>query len=129
MIIAIDFDGTIVTHEYPVIGQLMQFRDGVTSFKVMKKLQDKGHKLILYTMRSGKELEQAVEYCRENGIEFWGVNKNPEQKLWTSSPKIYANIYIDDAALGSYTVTKKGVSRMYINWWMVQKNLIHMGIL
>ena len=63
------------------------------------KLQ-KSHKLILYTMRSGETLDEAVAWCAERGLKFWAVNENPEQKKWTDSPKIYANIYIDDAAFG-----------------------------
>lgn len=97
MIIAVDFDGTIVSHEFPSIGK------DIGAFKWLKAFQDLGAKLILYTMRSdggdvGNVLTQAVEYCRENGIEFWAINENPNQKSWTNSPKLYAQLYIDDAA-------------------------------
>lgn len=105
MIIAVDFDGTIAEHEFPDIG-----RPVPGAFEWMKKWQEAGAKLILWTMRSdgrsgeGKEngpvLTDAVEFCRENGVEFWGVNENPEQKSWTCSPKQYAHVYVDDAAYG-----------------------------
>lgn len=95
MIIAIDFDGTIVRHEYPAIGS-----EAPKAFEVMRRLQADGHKLILLTMRSGRELEQAVAFCESRGVKFWAVNENPEQAAWTSSPKVYANLYIDDLALG-----------------------------
>lgn len=95
MIIAIDFDGTIVEHRYPDIG-----RPVIGAFAWMRTFQNHGAKLILFTMRSGKSLDEAVEFCRKNGIEFWGVNTNPEQRNWTTSPKAYARLYIDDAAFG-----------------------------
>lgn len=93
--IAIDFDGTLVKHEYPKIGKELP-----GAFNVLRRLQKGGHKLILLTMRSGKELEEAVNFCAEKGIKFWAVNDNPTQSSWTSSRKVYANMYIDDAALG-----------------------------
>jgi hypothetical protein len=100
MNIAIDFDGTIVEHVFPEIGKPVP-----GAFKWMKRLQKAGAKLILWTMRSdgqshGDVLSQAVELCRDNGIEFFGVNGNPEQHTWTTSPKAYAHVYVDDAAFG-----------------------------
>jgi hypothetical protein len=98
MIICIDFDGTLCEHRYPDIGNEVP-----GAFDWMKKFQAAGAKLILFTMRSDSErsgptLTQAVEWCRARGIEFCGVNTNPEQKEWTDSPKAYGNVYIDDAA-------------------------------
>lgn len=94
MYIAIDFDGTVVTHEYPRIGK------DIGAVPVLKQLVADGHKLILNTMRCGKELEEAVQWFKERDIPLFGINENPTQKRWTSSPKVYANIYIDDAAIG-----------------------------
>jgi len=95
MIIAVDFDGTIVRHDFPRIGA-----EAPNAFKVLRKLQEGGHKLILLTMRSEKYLQDAVDFCAERGVRFWAVNNNPEQGSWTSSPKVYAQLYIDDMALG-----------------------------
>ncbi|MGE4465844.1 hypothetical protein [Sphaerochaeta sp.] len=95
MIIAVDFDGTLVRHDFPRIGA-----EAPNAFKVLRKLQDGGHKLILLTMRSEKYLQDAVDFCMERGVRFWAVNSNPEQGSWTSSPKVYAQLYIDDMALG-----------------------------
>jgi len=76
MIIAIDFDGTIVEHRYPAIGSVRPF-----AFEALKALQSKKHRLILWTYRSGKELNEAVEFCRSYGLEFYAVNRNyPEKK-------------------------------------------------
>lgn len=94
MYIAIDFDGTCVTHDYPRIGK------DIGAVTVLKRLVEAGHKLILNTMRSGKELQDAIDWFKENGIELYGANENPTQKSWTQSPKVYARLYIDDAALG-----------------------------
>lgn len=115
MIIAVDFDGTCVTHEYPRIG-----RD-IGASRVLKRLAEQGHQLILYTMRSGKELEAAQEWFRERRIPLWGINENPDQKSWTSSPKIYAHTYIDDAALG--TPLCKGLTgeRPFVDWDEVER--------
>ncbi len=116
MKIAVDFDGTIVTHEFPKIGELIVFENGITSFQVLKELQEAGHELVLYTMRSGKYLQEAITYCKKHGLEFWAINKNPEQKDWTSSPKIYAHLYIDDAAAGAPMRMVPGCSRPCVDW-------------
>ncbi|PLX19261.1 MAG: hydrolase [Marinilabiliales bacterium] len=99
MIIAVDFDGTIVDHEYPLIGKPKLF-----AFETLKALQEKGHQLILWTYRSGNELKQAVEYCRRNGIEFYAVNKNYPEEVYddSMSRKIMADVYIDDRNVGGF---------------------------
>lgn len=93
MIIAVDFDGTIVQHKYPKIGKEIPF-----AIKTLKLLQQKGHKLILWTYRSGKELEEAVKFCEEKGLVFHAVNNDYDGEEFdnTYSRKIYADIYIDD---------------------------------
>jgi hypothetical protein len=97
--IAIDFDGTIVGHCFPELGPPVP-----GAIEWMKNFQEAGVKLILWTMRSdrpdGQFLSDAIAYCKLNGIEFYGINHDPDQDSWTSSPKAYANIYIDDAAAG-----------------------------
>lgn len=118
MIIAVDFDGTIVEHAYPKMGFPVPL-----ALPVLHKLQKLGHKLILNTMRCGVELTRAVEYCREFNIEFWAVNENPEQSSWTESPKLYANLYIDDAAVGCPLIYPPGGRRPYVDWTEVVKHL------
>lgn len=97
MIIAVDFDGTLVEHKYPKIGKLFPF-----AFETLKALQKKGHQIILWTYRSGRELDEAVKFCQNHGIEFYAVNKNyPEEEFDTAiTRKIHADIYIDDRNLG-----------------------------
>jgi hydroxymethylpyrimidine pyrophosphatase-like HAD family hydrolase len=98
MTIAVDFDGTIVEHRFPEIGE-----ERIFAFDTLKKLQEDGHQLILWTYRSGKELQDAVDYCKKNGVEFYAINKNyPEEDFnpQESSRKIIADIYIDDRNLG-----------------------------
>ncbi len=116
-IIAVDFDGTCVTHEYPKVG-----RD-IGAAKVLKEMSDAGHRIILFTMRSGKELEDAVKWFTDNDIPLFGVNINPEQHKWTSSPKPYAHIYIDDAALGCPLIYE-GNDRPYVDWIKVYAMLM-----
>jgi len=116
MIIAVDFDGTIVTHEYPKIGEPVENALGM--LHLFNKLD---HKIILWTMRSGVQLCEAVQYLEDNGVNLWGVNENPEQKSWTNSPKQYAQMYIDDAALGCPLIhpDKEDGRRPYVNWMAV----------
>jgi hydroxymethylpyrimidine pyrophosphatase-like HAD family hydrolase len=120
--IAVDFDGTVVTHEYPRIGVPVP-----NAIETLKKLQAAGHRIILYTMRSKKELYEAVSYLHDNGISLFGVNGNPTQQTWTSSPKVYAHLYIDDAALGTPLTYDPALSidnnREYVNWYIVESIL------
>jgi len=97
--IAVDFDGTIVEHEFPGIGKEKLF-----AFQTLKELEKMGARLILWTFRAGKELDEAVEYCRKNGIEFYAVNKNYPEEIFdeTVSRKIDADIYIDDKNIGGF---------------------------
>jgi hypothetical protein len=99
LIIAIDFDGTVVDDAYPKIGKPKLF-----AFETLLRLKKDGHRLILWTYRSGQRLEEAVEFCKENGLEFYAVNKSfPEEQLdYTKSRKIHADIFIDDRNIGGF---------------------------
>jgi len=121
--IAVDFDGTIVTHDYPHIG-----RD-LGAIPVLKELQAHGYRLILLSMRSGALLKRAVEWCEERGLKFYAVNTNPSQKSWTDSPKVYADLYIDDAGLGCPIEFIDGVKRPAVNWKKVREQLVLDGFL
>lgn len=124
MYIAIDFDGTCVTHDYPRIGK------DINAVNVLKKLVANGHKLILNTMRSGKELKEAINWFKENDIELYGANENPTQKRWTKSPKVYAHLYIDDAAIGCPLKMDLNISdRPFVDWEVVYCLLKDNGIL
>lgn len=98
-VIAVDFDGTVVEHAYPKIGKEMLF-----AFHTLKALREKGHRLILWTYRSGWALEEAIRYCRDNGFEFDAVNENypGETQAGGFSRKINADIYIDDRNVGGF---------------------------
>ena len=95
--IAVDFDGTIVEDEYPKIGKPILF-----AFDTLIKLQDKGHRIILWTYRKGKMLDEAVQFCEENGVFFYAVNKSfPEEEFDPRySRKISADLFIDDRNIG-----------------------------
>lgn len=98
MIIAVDFDGTIVEHKYPAIGREIPF-----AIETLKKLRDDRHKLILWSVREGKLLQEAVDFCRERGLEFYAVNKDypeEEQEHKHYSRKLKADLFIDDRNLG-----------------------------
>ncbi|MGB3923341.1 MAG: hypothetical protein WBL00_05355, partial [Bacteroidales bacterium] len=99
MKIAVDFDGTIVEHEYPAIGKEKLF-----AFITLKELQKRGALLILWTFREGKELQEAVDFCSQNGIEFYAVNRNYPEEQWTDGNprKINVDIFIDDRNAGGF---------------------------
>ncbi len=98
MNIAIDFDGTIVEHRYPGIGREIPF-----AIETLKMLTQEGHRLILWSVREGRLLDEAVEWCRERGLEFYAVNKdfpeeNREDKKF--SRKLKVDMFIDDRNIG-----------------------------
>ena len=118
MIIAVDFDGTCVEHDYPNIGL-----DVEGAVATLRMLNQRGHRIILYTMRSGEKQEKAVKWFKDRKIALWAVNENPEQREWTSSPKPFADIYIDDSALGCPIMFIYGVRRPVGNWAKVREML------
>jgi len=98
MKIAVDFDGTIVEHRFPAIGDPRPM-----AFDVLKALQKEGHSLILWSNREGKRLEEAVEFCRQRGLEFYSVNSDYPHESWSGSGvsrKLIADVYIDDKNIG-----------------------------
>lgn len=99
LLIAVDFDGTIVEDEYPKIGKAKIF-----AFETLKQLQKDGHRLILWTYRHGHRLDDAVAFCKENGIEFYAVNKSyPEEVMDAKTPrKLNADLFIDDRNVGGF---------------------------
>lgn len=128
IVFCIDFDGTCVTHEYPKVGK------DIGAAKVLRKLVAKGHRLILFTMRSDGEasntnfgtphgLTDAVNWFKENEIPLYGIQTNPTQKNWTESPKAYGQVYIDDAALGCPLKHEDGINRPFVDWVKVEEIL------
>lgn len=99
LIIAVDFDGTVVKDKYPKIGKPQFF-----AFETLKKLQGDGHRLILWTYRKGKRLQEAVDFCKENGVQFYAVNQSfPEEEFTPGiSRKINADVFIDDRNVGGF---------------------------
>jgi len=140
LVIAVDFDGTCVTHDFPEIGK------DIGAVSVLRKIVRNGHKLVLFTMRSdiddpksqdynihatgGKYLTEALKWFKKHKIPLYGVNTNPTQLNWTKSPKAYAQLYIDDAALGCPLVFNSQISnRPYVNWGKIEEYLIVNGII
>lgn len=98
MIIAVDFDGTIVEHKYPEIGKERPFATAT-----LRRLIEDRHRIILWTVRRGELLQAAVDWCKERGVEFYAVNKSfPEEEVCESTMfnKVNAEIFIDDRNLG-----------------------------
>jgi hypothetical protein len=125
MVICVDFDGTCVTHEFPRVGK------DIGSVPVLKELIENGNKLVLFTMRSnrpnGKFLDDAVNWFSNNDIPLYGIQQNPSQSQWTSSPKAYGEVYIDDAALGCPLVYPGGTEKPYVDWNKAREILIEIG--
>lgn len=141
MVFNIDFDGTCTTHDFPNIGK------SIGAEKVLKRLTDAGHKLILFTMRSdrkeakpvidptiqnvtGKFLTEAVDWFKENDIPLYGIQTNPTQHNWTTSPKSYAELMIDDSAIGCPLIFNRSISsKPFVDWVKIEEYLENMGIL
>lgn len=113
MIIAVDFDGTIVEHRYPAIGKPVPL-----ALDTLKQLQNENHTLLLWTVREGELLQEAIDYCAKNGLYFFAHNANfPEENRSTSPRKLKADLFIDDRNFGGlpdwgfiYQVIKQGKS-------------------
>lgn len=135
MIIGIDFDGTVVTHDFPEVGQ------DIGAEPVLKELVQNGHQLVLWTMRDGKYLRDAIGWFKTRDIPLYGIQTNPEQICWTTSPKAYCQLYIDDAGLGipltTNVVLPKGFDdstavwhdRCFVDWKRVRKLLEKMELI
>ena len=139
MDIAIDFDGTCVTHEFPKVGK------DIGAAPILKRLVANGHNLILYTMRSNfkgksspefpditgnKFLTDALNWFRDNDIQLYGIQTNPTQIEWTHSPKCYAQLYIDDAALGCPLIQNDNISLPpFVDWDVIENWLELNGII
>jgi len=141
MTINIDFDGTVTTHAFPKVGK------NIGAQFVLKRLVANGHKLILFTMRSDKKgtmttedpdivavpgqyLTDAVNWFKDNGIPLHGIQSNPDQKTWTDSPKSYAELMIDDSALGCPLKHDRNLSnRPFVDWLKVETWLESRGII
>jgi hypothetical protein len=138
MDIVIDFDGTCVTHEFPIVGK------DIGAEPVLKKIIAHGHNLILFTMRSdlkiptyrnegrelkaGDYLQDAVDWFSDRDIKLYGIQRNPSQDSWTTSPKAYGQLIIDDAALGCPLVFDENLSkRPFVDWEAVNDMMEYMG--
>lgn len=123
----LDFDGTTVTHDFPEIGK------SIGAEPVLKVLVENGHKIILFTMRSdvtnpqatdpiiknipGNYLSEAVAWFEERNISLYGIQTNPTQHEWTSSPKAYGQKIIDDTCLGIPLKYEPNISsRPFVDW-------------
>jgi hypothetical protein len=136
MILNIDFDSTCVVDAFPGIGQ------NIGAVPVLKELVNQGHKLILWTVRSNRidpesstgtikvsYLDDAVQWFNQQQIPLYGVNKNPDQYKFSSSPKSYAHFTIDDSCLGCPLFKVDGIEKPFVNWWAMVEILIRRGIL
>lgn len=120
--VVIDCDGTVMTHNYPRIGK------DIGAVPVLKELIKNKHQLILFTMRSGKKLDDAVNWFKENDVALFGIQTNPSQHKWTVSPKAYGNLIIDDAA--AFAPLRLDLSysdRPFIDWDKMRVELIRIG--
>lgn len=118
MKVAVDFDGTCVDHCYPAVGA-----DAPACVKVLKMLVESGHNILLFTMRSGVHLEDAVNWFADRDIPLYGINTDPDQLQWTSSPKCFAHMYIDDRGVGVPMLEKDDFNAPVVDWYRVNQIL------
>ena len=113
--IAFDFDGTIVEHDYPRIGESVP-----QAVHYLLLFQEVGAELILWTMRSGLQLQEAHRWLLDSGVKIKYINEGIDDRKWTQSPKVYAHLYIDDAAFGCPLIYHDQESRRpYVDWSIV----------
>ena len=118
-VVAVDFDGTCVTHEFPKVG-----KDCPHVVEVLKQIVSTGAGLVLFTMRHGDYLNEAVRWFADREIPLYGIQENPTQHTWTGSKKCYANLYIDDAALGCpLSYDPELCKRPFVDWLAVDRLL------
>lgn len=118
LIIGVDFDGTIVEHEYPEIGRPVPL-----ALETLRECINLGARVILWTMRSGDELQAAVDFLASHRVSLFGVNRNPETD-WSTSPKAYCHVYVDDAAFGCPLMKAVKTRRPVVDWSQVASALL-----
>lgn len=128
MDILVDFDGTCTTHDFPYVGK------EIGAAEVLRDLVLAGHQLILFTMRSdtrsGNYLKDAVKWFEQNDIPLYGIQENPTQRAWTTSPKAYGQLIIDDICLGiPLKVDPELSDRPFVDWEGCRKLMEESGIL
>lgn len=121
--IAVDFDGTLVTNEFPKVGATLP-----KCVDVLKQIVKNKHKLILLTMRSGVTLTPAKEWFELNDIKLYAINRNPQQETWSKSNKIFADVYIDDNNLGIPIFHDRN-GKKCVNWDQVEALLKRDGLI
>ncbi len=122
MVIAVDFDGTIVEHAYPKIGKPIPF--AIETLKLLQK--EKDFRLILWTVREGHLLQEAIDYCESKGLKFYAANKNFPEEETPHPRKLTVDLFIDDRNLGGlpewgliYKLIKAGGNTFYnFDEWM-----------
>jgi hypothetical protein len=123
MKIALDVDGTVVFHEYPYLGESIP-----NCTKVLKRIIKSGHEIIILTMREGRLLDEAVEWFKNNEIEFKYLNSNPDFE--TGSRKVYANYYIDDHGIGIPLIYNPEIhQKPFVDWLAIEKILEERGLI
>lgn len=126
---AVDFDGTCITDCFPAIGE------EIGAVEVLLELQQKGHKIILNTVRSNHTgdnlLDEAIDWFNKHKISLYGINENPDQKSWSSSLKVHADYFIDDKSIGMPLIIPAVEENKlpYVDWLLIRKFLIEKGIL
>ena len=123
MDILIDFDGTCVTHEFPLVGK------NIGAAQVLRDLVSNGHRLVLFTMRAEDcSIQPAMDWFAENGIALYAVQRHPEQHKFTSSPKALGDLMINDTALGVKLYSCR-LSRDCVDWQWAAAELQRRGLL
>ena len=118
-IIAVDFDGTIVEQRFPDVGPIVPY-----AMSTMHRIQDAGHRIILWTCRTGDNLKDAVNLLNDHGIRLHGINANAyDDEYGTGGIKAWAHLYIDDMALGAPLSSSLHQERWFIDWQRVEVDL------
>ena len=122
-VIGLDFDGTVCKNEFPEIGEPVPH-----ALDVLRELVTARHRIVLWTVRSGRPLDLAVDYLRTEGIEPWGINRNPTQPEFSDSPKAHCHVFIDDRNV-CMPLKRDSHPDPWVDWLGVRHGLVDLGIL
>lgn len=120
LVVAVDFDGTLVHNRFPGIGAATH------GARILRTIQrEHGALIILWTCRAGRQLQDAVAWCRQHDLRLFGVNHNPNQRGKLASPKVFADVYVDERGLLPTSQDRNG--KLFVDWPAIEPRLVKLA--
>lgn len=122
--LGLDVDGSFFLDAYPSLGE-----PAPDAVRVCKRCNEEDVLICVFTMRDNEKLDEAVEAIEGEGVELYGINENPDQHTWTTSPKVHYDLLVDDKAAGCPLVHPEDGGKPYVDWNAIEDILIEKGLL